>query len=290
MKIILVSVGNFQEYIIDNINNLLLFGNTDITVITNADFFIRFKNIPVTLIDCETLSDNNFNNTSTLDRNFREGFWHYCSLRFFYIYSYMKTYEITDCLHVENDVITYMDFNTMNFKENKVYVTFDADNRVIPGIMYIPNYKAFEPIIANYDNNKNDMDNLCKFDENVLLSLPIIPMTDKQDITKYNKLYDEFELIFDACAMGQYLDGVDRRNNSGNDPAYFHGFVNETCVIKYNKYKFVWIRMDKLYVPHLVIDEKKYRICNLHIHSKNLKIFMANNPIENVCISIQPDI
>ena len=51
MKILLVSVGNFQEYIIDNINNLLLFGNTDITVITNTEFFIKFENIPVTLIE-----------------------------------------------------------------------------------------------------------------------------------------------------------------------------------------------------------------------------------------------
>jgi hypothetical protein len=169
MKILLVSVGNFQEYIIDNINNLLLFGNTDITVITNTEFFIKFENIQVTLIDCETLSDNNFNNTCTLDRSFRDGFWYYCSLRFFYIYSYMKMYEITDCLHVENDVITYMDFNTLHFKDNKVYVTFDNDHRVIPGIMYIPNHLAFEPIIVNYDGNKNDMDNLGKYDENVLL-------------------------------------------------------------------------------------------------------------------------
>ena len=43
MKIILVSVGNFQEYILDNIKNLLLFNNNDITVITNKDFFYKFN-------------------------------------------------------------------------------------------------------------------------------------------------------------------------------------------------------------------------------------------------------
>ena len=40
MKIILVSIGNFQEYIIDNIKNLKLFNNNDITVITDNKFFI----------------------------------------------------------------------------------------------------------------------------------------------------------------------------------------------------------------------------------------------------------
>ena len=41
MKIILVSIGNFQEYILDNIKNLLLFNNNNITVITNKEFFIK---------------------------------------------------------------------------------------------------------------------------------------------------------------------------------------------------------------------------------------------------------
>ena len=39
MKIILVSVGTFQEYILDNIANLYLFNNKDITVITEKEYF-----------------------------------------------------------------------------------------------------------------------------------------------------------------------------------------------------------------------------------------------------------
>jgi hypothetical protein len=280
MKIILVSVGNFQEYILDNINNLLLFNNIDITIITNKEFFCNFDN-QVTLIDCNELSDNNFNVNSQLDKGFRNGFWHYASLRLFYVYSYIKKNNLENCIHLENDVLTYLNFDEIksNFKENKVYATFDCNTRVIPGIIFIPNYKSFEIIIDSYNFNINDMENLAKFNENIILPLPIFPVING-NIVKFNKLYFDFKMIFDAAAMGQYLGGVDPRNQSGDT----RGFVNETCVIKYNKYKFEWIKINDLFVPHIIINSEKYRICNLHIHSKNLKKFIANNPIEDELI------
>ena len=88
-------------------------------------------------------------------------------------------------------------------------------------------------------------------------------------------------MIFDAAAIGQYLGGVDPRNIEGDT----RGFINETCIIKYNKYKFEWIKIDELFIPHIIIDSNKYKICNLHIHCKNLKNFMANDPIENYLIT-----
>jgi hypothetical protein len=283
MKIILVSVGNFQEYILDNIKNLLLFNNNNITVITNKEFFNNFNNYPVTLINCNELSDNNFNINSQLDKGFRNGFWHYCSLRLFYIYSYIKQNNLEHCIHIENDVLTYIDFEDIkeNFKENKVYATFDCNTRVIPGIIYIPNYQSFELILNTYNFNINDMENLAKCNESIILPLPIFPIINGNTV-KFNKLYFDFNMIFDAAAIGQYLGGVDPRNIPGDTK----GFVNETCVIKYNKYKFEWIKINNLYVPHLVIGITKYRICNLHIHSKNLINFIANNPIQNYLIII----
>lgn len=274
MKIILVSVGNFQEYILDNINNLLLFNNNDITVITNKEFFRHFIDYQVLLIDCNELSDNNFNINSQLDKEFRNGFWNFCSLRLFYVYSYIEQYNLTSCIHLENDVLTYIHFDDIksNFKENKVYATFDCDTRVIPGIIYIPNHESFEPVIHNYNFHLNDMENLAKCNESVILPLPIFPII-SDNIFKFNKLYFDFNMIFDGAAIGQYLGGVDPRNISGDT----RGFINETCVIKYNNYKFEWIQIDNLFIPHLVIENIKYKICNLHIHSKNLQYFMANN-------------
>ena len=281
MQIILVCLKNFQSYILDNINNLLAFDNNDIHVITEVEFFNYFENLPITLVDCSKLDDFNYNLNSQLDRNFRNGFWYLCSLRFFYLYSYMKNNNLSDVIHLENDVLTYVNFNDFNFKNNKVYVTFDCETRVIPGIIYIPNYEAFKPIIENYNFNLNDMENLAiESNENYIEQFPIFPIVDTI-INKYNKNFNEFNSIFDTAAIGQYLGGVDSRNISGDT----RGFVNETCVIKYDVYKFVWIKTNSLYIPHIIINDNFIRINNLHIHSKDLHNFLAINPIEDKLIT-----
>ena len=283
MKIILVCLQNFQDYILDNIKNLFLFNNFEVTIITNKCFFDKFKNLNINLIDCDDLDDFKYNTNSNIDKHFRNGFWHLCSLRLFYLFSYIKKYDLKNVIHIENDVTIYenLDFIKDKFTENKVYATYDCDNRVIPGIVFIPNYKAFEPIINNYNFNLNDMENLALFDENTILPLPIFINNSNHKITKF---FSKFNCIFDAAAMGQYLGGVDPRNQSGDT----RGFINETCIIKYNNFNFFWIINDKgLYQPHLYVNGNYIQIINLHIHSKNLSRFMADNPKETKLIQIQ---
>jgi hypothetical protein len=65
------------------------------------------------------------------------------------------------------------------------------------------------------------------------------------------------------------LGGVDPRNAPGDT----RGFVNETCIIKFDKYSFFW-KTDGIKRPFIMIDGNEYPIFNLHIHSKNLKDFM----------------
>lgn len=279
MKIIFVCVGNFQEYILDNIKNLKLFKNNDIVVITEQKFFHYFSD-DIILVDCATLEDYGFNNKSLLDKNFRNGFWHLCSLRFFYLYSYIKTNNFINCIHLENDVITYINFDNfdLNIKHNKLYVTYDCDSRVIPGIIFIPNANSLKSIIEKYNFGLTDMENLAMNDSE---PFPIFPIVDK-NINMLNKNYFDFNSIFDAAAMGQYLGGIDKRNFDVRYPdGDSRGFVNETCLVKYNEYKFFWLQKDKLFVPHLIVNNNFIRINNLHIHSKDLHKFIADNPLED---------
>ncbi len=280
MKIILVSVGNFQKYLIDNIRNLYLHNNLDVTVITERDYFEylqEFGNIE--LIDCNELDDFDFGEQSKLDKHFRDGFWHYCSLRFFYLYSYIKKYGITNAIHIENDTLVYEDVDKLKplFK-NKVYVPFDHHTRVIPSFIYIPSSESFRPIIENYNKSLNDMENLAKFDESIIEPLPIFPIVNNI-VLKFNKNYNynHIDCIFDAAAMGQYLGGVDQRNQDGDT----RGFINETCIIKYNHFQFYWIGNDNLYKPYILIEDNLVQIINLHIHSKELYKFLSDNPLEN---------
>ena len=274
MKIILVCVGNFQSYILDNINNLLAFGNENIDVIISPEFKNYFDNLHVNIITTDTLDDYNFN--SNLDKQFRNGFWHFCSLRLFLLYSHIKKNNLENCIHIENDVMVYENLDNISnkFNKDKTSVTFDCNSRVIPGIIYIPNHELFEPIIKNYDAGIDDMYNLSKFNEDVIEPLPICFDNFNHKITKY---YDKFNCIFDAAAIGQYLGGVDPRNQSGDT----RGFINETCLIKYNGYKFYWIKINDLYRPHIFYNNNYIPIINLHIHSKNLANFMGMQPYES---------
>lgn len=286
--IILVSVGTFQDYLINNIKQLLLL-DFDVHVITNKKFFNKlhmFSNITKVNADELTLNKH-FDDYSSLDKSWRGGFWHNTSKRFFLIYEYIKRNNITNVFHIENDVLLY---SKLNYKfDNKLYLVMDSKDKCIPSIIYIPSYVFLQNLIFNYKYHLNDMVNLAYFynnNKNIIKTFPIIDNT--TDMGIYNENYTEFTSIFDGCAIGQYLGGIDPRNKSGDTS----GFINE-CTggekdnpkITFDKYKFKWLKKDTYYFPHIEINNNFIPINNLHIHCKNLKPFMINNPCENKYIT-----
>jgi len=283
MKIILVCVGNFQNYILYNIKNLILFKNYDIVVICNREFFYNFEGYDIKLIDIASLNLNEYENKSNLDRQFRNGFWHYCSMRLFILYEYIKQNNFLNCIHIENDVMVYENLDNINFNNiEKLCVPYDRNDRAIPSIIFIPNYFSMEQIIKNYNYYNNDMQNIGFYNKAIIERLPIyinIYEDEKKDLvenfSKYNK-------IFDAAAIGQYLGGVDERNISGDT----RGFINPDSIVKYNNHEYFWIKEKNLYKPFIKINDKLIQIINLHIHSKKLQNFMGDNPMENTFIKI----
>jgi hypothetical protein len=302
MKTVLVSAGNFQNHILEAIRNLRLFGNSDITVITEKRFFEHFDDT-VTLVDTSDLDANHFDKNSQLDRTFRDGFWHLCSLRIFYLYSYIKINNLKNIIHIENDVMVYTDLDVLapSFQTHKVYAAFDTDTRVVPDIIFIPSHEALCPIINQYDYTLHDMANLGRMHEHIE-PFPIFPIYDTVHFV--NKNYTQFKCIFDTNAIGQYLGGVDSRNNSKElremlslegrhrydiNDGDTRGFVNETCIVKYDMFKFFWVKNNKnLYVPHMYINNTLVPIINLHIHSKKLYDFRADEPTERLYIQDWP--
>jgi hypothetical protein len=279
MNIVLVCINNFQEYILDNIQQLINLNHENIYVLTNERFCNLFDNFSekIKLIAIETLNDSyNFYSRTNLDKGFRNGFWSLTSLRFFYIYEFMKKYDVKDVIHLENDVLIYYNCNEILnfFDKNYIYLPFDTFKRNIASIMFIPSCDIFKNILDNYDFSKNDMENfsIIKNKTGLIKTLPIFPKinTTNEEINFVSENFKDFNLIFDAAAMGQYLGGIDPKNDSSNTI----GFVNETCVIKYNNYKFFYNVIDKIKKPFLLINNVPVRVFNLHIHSKNLKNFM----------------
>jgi hypothetical protein len=283
-EIILIDLINYQPYIQDNIKQLKLF-NYNITIITDSSLISHFNSLTnINLITTENLEINNleinnYNKKSKLDKTFRNGFWNLTSKRLFYLYLYMKKYNKNNCFHIENDVLIYDNINIPD--KNKVWLTMDNPSRCIAGIMFIPNYTFLEPLINNYNYQKDDMTNLAIYYNNNLNLCNTFPIINsKKNNTIYSKNFKIFNTIFDAAAIGQYLGGTDPKKHIG----ITEGFINETCVINYSKYNFKWKydKDKKIYLPYIIIDNKDILIANLHIHCKKLSNFSSQNPDKNM--------
>ena len=131
--IVLVCLGNFQEYILTNIAQLIKLGHTNIYVITNNHLMQEFKLLSdmIYLISAETLNDTfNFAHKSTLNREFRNGFWHLASARLFVLHSFMVNYRINNVIHIENDVIIYYNcdetLTDVLHDKTQMYIPFDT--------------------------------------------------------------------------------------------------------------------------------------------------------------------
>ncbi len=281
VNVILCCLNNFQNYILINIEQLIKLGHKSIYIITNkhlTEYFNCFNNNSnVKIIYAEDLNeDYDFNNKTKLDKNGYKGLWLLSSLRFFYIYSFMKKYNITNVFHIENDVLIYYNVGVLvgKLEKTKMYVPFDSYSRNIASILFIPNKDVFKMILDEYNYDKNDMFNFPIIYKNTNL-IDIFPIfNDENSINKevafVSKNISNIGYIFDAAAIGQYLGGIDSIHTT-NDTT---GFVNETCVIKYNNYNIFWNTINNINKPFININNIEYPIFNLHIHSKRLEKFV----------------
>lgn len=260
------------------------------------------KTLPVIRVTVESLSKSSshqiFLRRNRLDKNFLKGFWFYTTERFFYLYEVMKKFELKDVFHIENDVLIYLDLKTAlpifqkNYS-NMIAATFDNDERCIAGFLYISNLepiKTFTSFIANQIHlGGNDMKLLSQFKnayfQTAIDHLPILMPEYAQDRMleslshhrtdtpeRFFNHFEDFQSIFDAAALGQYLGGVDPFHKSKSTI----GFINESALFNASDFQFEWIRDDRgRAIPYALYKDQKYKINNLHIHSKNLKAFLS---------------
>jgi hypothetical protein len=284
MHLVLTCINNFQEYILVNIKQLIRLGHKSIYVLTNAAFFRRFSDFSenITLVAIEDLVDSyNYNQNTQLDNQFRGGFWALTSARFFYLYEFMRSRNLENVVHLENDVLIYRNVDMLDelLDKTKIYLPFDTFKRNIASIMFIPDCNIFKTLLDKYDFAKNDMENfsVIQSQTGLINNFPIF-INNPNGSPEYQfvtKNFKQFNMIFDAAAIGQYLGGVDPRNIPGDTT----GFVNETCIIKYDQYRFVWKVIYDIRCPYIVIKNENgidcsYPIFNLHIHSKALDKFI----------------
>ena len=222
------------------------------------------------------------------------GFWNFATRRFLALGDYISRRGLRDVIHLENDNLLYVDAEWLTQRLSKFYpnmaATFDADKRVIPGIVYFHTPQSSGRLAAHLlkvtDRGLNDMESLADFyAARQIDHLPVLPKEYAQHhplvnesgvSTKrpeaYSKHSDSLGGIFDAAAIGQYLGGISPVHNQPNSV----GFINETAIYRADKMEIAWRRddQDRTY-PVVIEGPREYRIFNLHIHSKNLQQFMS---------------
>ena len=211
MNIVLVCIDNFQDYILTNIKQLIRLEHTNIHIITNkrfeSYFSIYFGKIKLYFVENEENDSFQFHYKCELTDDFKEGFWKLTSYRFFIIYEIMQKYNITNVIHLENDVLIYYNCDIISdkFDSKYIYLPFDSFERNIASIMYIPTYEILGDVLKEYDCNINDMQNFrnIQLKTNIIHHFPIFVTssinTEFQFVTQN---YDIFKMIFDAFLYG----------------------------------------------------------------------------------------
>jgi hypothetical protein len=285
---ILIHIGTtYPEYIDDCINQLRLF-NINVHLIINESILGSIKRKDVIISKLEDYTSDKYHSFSIkgYDTNFRDGFWNSTTSRFFILENYVKLNNLNNFFHIEYDNLIYDNLikvtQILSTKKESMFIVVDSENRSIPSIMFIKDYKIlndFTDFIIN-NNNKNDMENLYEFfslNRDKVSNLPILPKNHNINLISktgiqhtgkinYSNLFEELDILFDGAALGQFVGGVDPRNDSSNTI----GFINETTIFDVSKLKIIW----EEYLPLVLLNDTKIKICNLHIHSKNLNNFI----------------
>ncbi|MEX0961462.1 MAG: hypothetical protein WDZ28_01230 [Simkaniaceae bacterium] len=282
---------------------------------TSRDFKRIFSQSHVHHIDIDSLDKapihvefdkvNRFN-------NFRNGFWSHTTERFFYLYEFIKEKNLENVIHLENDVMLYLNMDEILpiFKKisTRIGIPMLAKNNAIPGFVYIKDdealsnllddivisLKKFAPRKRVSSCKMSEMFTIAyyhqKYGESGLTPLPILmpeyALHNKRRVIPLHRFnhkdttldfltqhWNDFDgYIFDAAALGIYFDGHDPRGNAEQGP----GAIHWKSLFDPSIFEYEWlINEDGLRYPILKYLDKTYRIINLHIHSKGTHKFVS---------------
>jgi hypothetical protein len=251
--------------------------------------------VPVNKIAYETLEKSQ-EHLEFLARRSDDGYWRYVVERFFYLDELLMKYQLDQVLHLENDVMVYFDFDALIPSFERCYAgigaTFISDALCILGIVYIANrdrlHAVLPFIVEMTGRGMNDMEIFAAIrreqSRDVIDDLPIIPLSyleeahklgerlpNVSDPDRYCAYTEVFNSIFDAAALGQYLGGVDPIFGSP-----MPGYINYNSIFDPRRFQYTWeIDGEGRKIPYIHHAGRKYRINNLHIHSKRLENFKS---------------
>lgn len=251
----------------------------------------------LTVIAAEQISKTEehkqFITKSKLDRRWRKGFWFYTTERLFYLDDFITQYDLKNTFHVENDNLIYVNLAELLpiFVKNYqgIAAPFESDERGAASFIFVADRKSIHAfskyLLENVNARKCDMLLLNAFKNqfgvDLIAHLPtimkdywkdraLISLEGKKstiDPALYSNNVEQFQSLFDACLYGQFFGGIDPRNGLAGP-----GYLNPEAVFNCSHMVMEW-QIDPWgrKIPFASYGGKRYRLNNLHIHSKDLK-------------------
>jgi len=298
MRLIFVHLGEeFPTHLQMNINRSMeLFPNIQVVLIVNSSQNLGIcRSSNIEYFHYQTpVSEYMKKTNSNLDFKFRKGFWVFSLMRLDAIVSYMNSTNPGPIIHVESDVILMPNFpwNKINLISNVAWTRYNSV-RDSAALIYFPELqkanefsRILNQLLRNM-NNATDMSVLSRMshihsDKFEILSslekprsLLVNPMSSENfdEFENMSKNFSIFNGIFDAAAFGMWLTGQDPKNTYGNTKVMsMSNIYNGDSAIDPSKAAYK-MRSSNLF---LNFEDSQIPIWNLHIHSKNLKLFDSN--------------
>ena len=289
MNFLLVALGKIPEYLDDCIFQIKKTQKkSKIFLLINKNSEYKNKNCKIVFVEnLEKSKEHNFfiKRSRLVKDSYRDFFWKHSIERLYFIDDFLNKIKLDNIFHIENDVLLFQDLRLVldKIKGYNFACVRDGINRVIGSLIFIKNNKISKKIvkISNKYLNQNDMKILSHLDNKISNSINF-PLGEDLNFIKNSRNYKivkKIPFIFDAAAIGQYIDGPHRKKfidrimpNIKKIFKAYDGFVNSETDLNISK----WIIKWKNKMPYKKDKNKLIPIANLHIHSKNLKKFIVN--------------
>ena len=245
-----------------------------------GETWVDISSIPVSPIHAK------FNESTILDKDFRQGFWRYTTERLFVLYDWLVSTGTEEFIHLENDNTMYFSIEHLlpYFRENckGISAPFHGQGNkkllhVCFSIMYCNNIESLQQFLFSLAAAPSRTDEMQRGGEYWLENedcslLPCLPPGATLTSEAFRPWYENpaFPYLFDAMAHGQYLGGEDPRNNGPPGP-----YINPDVDFQPGQFRYKWqVAESGNRYPVLVHKGREWPIANLHIHSKALKDFI----------------
>lgn len=299
MKLIFCHIGSpLPSHLIENIlRTRKLFPNLPIHLIKSHEFNVSQElcKIPqLGTFDLENINEyQELLRNSTLDLNFRRGFWRATLERLFAISAHAMIQSQGPFLHIESDVLLMKTFPFAELQTNKNPTwSFYNELRDVASLLYLPSSETAQWLLLELKRelSKNPshtdmtiLKSVSQSNPNIIRYFPMGMsfLRNENSTTAFSELESinsrtiEIDGIFDSAAIGMWLTGMDPRNNYGHTKYFDTSFIdNGDSWIDPSKLKFDF---EKKYEVYVVSPQEGIPIHSLHVHSKDVSIFQSED-------------